>query len=131
MSLALAAVMPALGHAVDVHVFLDDSLHALIGGRNPYGITFPNYYPPTEAGAYYGPGVVVGDRIVFGFPSGTLVAALPGYLLGDVRLSRLCWPSASSPCSWPARRATCARAPSRWAFVLRPFHAGRRRRLVD
>ncbi|KRF27167.1 hypothetical protein ASG91_11740 [Phycicoccus sp. Soil802] len=74
---------------IDVHVFLTDGARALLHGVNPYSIDFPNIYGPEETAQYYGPDVVQDGRLAFGFPYPPLLllTALPGYLLGDVRLS--------------------------------------------
>jgi hypothetical protein len=74
---------------IDVYVFLTDGARALLHGTNPYAIDFPNIYRPEETAQYYGPGVVQNGRLAFGFPYPPLplLAAIPGYLLGDVRLS--------------------------------------------
>ena len=74
---------------IDVYVFLTDGARALLHGTNPYSIDFPNIYGPEETAQYYGPGVVQNGRLAFGFPYPPLLllTAVPGYLLGDVRLS--------------------------------------------
>jgi hypothetical protein len=84
----LTAVTIAMtDHRVDVSMFLNDGSAALLRGENPYAITFPNIYPPDETLRYYGPGVVQGDRLMYGFPylPGLLLGAVPGHLLGDTR----------------------------------------------
>ena len=77
--------------AVDVQVFLHDGSAALLHGHNPYSMTFPNMYPPQLTKLFYGPGVVVNGRISYGFPylPVSLLVAVPGQLLGDVRFSQL------------------------------------------
>ncbi|MEP6648912.1 MAG: hypothetical protein ABJA74_03245, partial [Lapillicoccus sp.] len=52
----------------------------------------PFYVRGTPGGlslAFYGSGAVLSDHLAYGFPylPGTLVGTIPGYLLGDVRLS--------------------------------------------
>jgi hypothetical protein len=73
----------------DVYMFLSEGSKALLSNENPYSHTYPNIYTPEESTRYYGAGVVVGDHLAFGYPylPATLVMALPGYFLGDVRLS--------------------------------------------
>lgn len=75
----------------DVQVFLSDSAVALLHGQNPYSITFPNIFRSPETELFYGPGVVVDGRITYGFPylPVSLLVALPGQLLGDVRYGQL------------------------------------------
>lgn len=84
-ALALARDTPH----IDVYVFLTDGVRALLSAHNPYTIDFPNIYGPEETAHYYGPGIVHDGRLAFGFPYPPLllVTAVPGYLLGDVRLS--------------------------------------------
>ncbi len=85
----LAAGVAAVHLTIDVHVFLTDGARALLHGENPYNVTFPNVYSPEDSAGFYGPGVVVGDHLAYGYPylPVTLFGAVPGYLLGDVRLS--------------------------------------------
>lgn len=94
----LVAVHAALGvwvirHSpsppIDVHVFQRDSVEALLHGRNPYALTFPDIYPHD---LYYGQGLSVDGRLQFGFPYFplSLLAAVPGQALGhDPRYSQL------------------------------------------
>ncbi len=72
--------------AIDVYLFHDEALKALLGGRSPYSITIPNIYGPA-AGRFYAPGLVVQDRVLVGhpYPPLSLLLALPGYLAGDYR----------------------------------------------
>ncbi len=75
---------------IDVHVFQRDSLAALLAGRNPYGIDFPNLYG--DGTPFYGQGLTAGGRVLFGYiyPPINLLLALPGHLLaGDHRYSHL------------------------------------------
>jgi hypothetical protein len=75
---------------IDVHVFQRDSLAALLNGRNPYAIDFPNLYG--DGTPFYGPGLTAGGRVLFGYiyPPINLLLALPGHLLaGDHRYSHL------------------------------------------
>src|SRR4029453_1796557 len=75
---------------IDVHVFQRDSLAALLAGRNPYAIDFPNLYG--DGTPFYGAGLTAGGRVLFGYiyPPINLLLALPGHLLaGDHRYSHL------------------------------------------
>jgi len=76
---------------IDVVTFPRDASKMLLQGINPYGTTQANIYPPEYATFFYGPGVVVNGRVQVGFqyPPLTLLWALPGYLMGDVRYSYL------------------------------------------
>jgi len=76
---------------MDVQMFLHDGAGALLHGHNPYSMTFPNIYRSPYTELFYGPGVVVDGRITYGFPylPVTLLVAIPGKLLGDVRYSQL------------------------------------------
>jgi len=88
MTVALLRSSPA---HMDVEVFLHDGTVALLHGHNPYSMTFPNIYPPPFADLFYGNGVVLNGRITYGFPylPLSLLATIPGLLLGDVRYSQL------------------------------------------
>ena len=85
---ALEALGP-FGRHIDVYEFLTRGVDALLHGANPYATVYPNIYTPQESLGFYGSGAVVGDHLAYGFPylPGTLFGAIPGYLLGDVRLS--------------------------------------------
>jgi hypothetical protein len=87
---------------VDVVVFQRDACAAVLAGRSPYGITFPDVSPPGTA--FYAPGVSVGGRLQFGFPypPASLLLVLPFHLLGDVRLAGLL---ATSAAGWLVARA--------------------------
>jgi len=87
----LAREIPGWTNFIDVWVFLTDSANALIHLRNPYALTFPNIYGPGAEGSVYGAGVIVDGRVNYGFPYPPFSAlwAIPGYLLGDVRISGL------------------------------------------
>lgn len=73
---------------IDVGYFIRDSTAALLDGRNPYSLTFPNPYTAAETSRYWAPELIDGDRIIIGFPylPGALLGYLPGHLLGEVRL---------------------------------------------
>ena len=74
---------------IDVWVFQRDAANALAHGTGPYSIDFPNIYPDDR---YYGPGVVVDGRVVFGYPYPplSLLAYVPATLLtGDPRWGNL------------------------------------------
>jgi hypothetical protein len=73
---------------IDVFVFQRDAAAALLGGENPYRLTFPNIYGD---GRFYGPGLAAGGRLLFGFPYPplSLFLALPGALAGDFRYAQL------------------------------------------
>ena len=77
--------------AIDVQMFQHDGAAALLNGHNPYSMTFPNLYSPRLTEMFYGHGVVANGRITYGFPylPVTLLVAIPGQLLGDVRYSQL------------------------------------------
>ena len=77
--------------AIDVQVFLHDGAIAVMHGHNPYAMTFPDIYPSQLSDLFYGPGVVVDGRITYGFPylPVSLLVAILGQLLGDVRYSQL------------------------------------------
>jgi hypothetical protein len=72
---------------IDVWVVEVESARALVHGVNPFSITFPDPY--AGASSFFPPGVSVGGRLQFGFvyPPLCLLLCIPGYLLGDPRIS--------------------------------------------
>ncbi len=76
---------------IDVLMFQEQSWQALLHGVNPYTIHFADPYPPASSALFYGLGVSVNGVLQFGYPYMplTLLMALPGYLLGDVRYASL------------------------------------------
>jgi hypothetical protein len=75
---------------IDVYVFQRDGAAALLEGRNPYALTFPNIYGPDAF--VYAPHVMEDDRLLFGYPYMplSLLLAVPGHLLfGDFRWAHL------------------------------------------
>ncbi|HSZ59139.1 MAG TPA: hypothetical protein VK797_26095 [Tepidisphaeraceae bacterium] len=80
---------------IDVWVFQQDASDALLHGRNPYSITFPDIYHSTFPGhqQVYGNGLVVNDRLQFGFPYPpvSLLLASLGYAIAhDHRYAQAC-----------------------------------------
>lgn len=75
--------------SIDVHIFQRDGVEALLQGRNPYALTFPDIYSHSN---YYGAGLSVDGQLQFGFPYFplSLLAAVPGEVLAhDPRYSQL------------------------------------------
>ena len=60
-------------------------------GGNPYAIRFPDPYPPSSSAVFYGPGISVGGVLQIGYPYMplSLLLALPGHLVGDIRYANL------------------------------------------
>ena len=80
---------------IDVWVFQQNGAAELLHGRNPYAMTFPDIYHSTLPGhsAAYGSGLVVNDRLRFGFiypPLTLLLSTLSYALTGDVRYAQVC-----------------------------------------
>lgn len=74
---------------IDVHLFQRDGVEALLQGRNPYAMTFPDIYGESR---FYGEGLSVDGQLQFGFPYFplSLLAAMPGEMLAhDPRYSQL------------------------------------------
>jgi hypothetical protein len=74
---------------IDTYIFQRDAVDALLRGRNPYAIDYPNIYPDASA---YGIGVLVNGRLQFGYPYTPLplLFATIGKLFGeDFRYSQL------------------------------------------
>jgi hypothetical protein len=74
---------------IDVFVFQRDATAALLHGQNPYALRYPDIYGNSP---FYGEGLSVNGRLLFGFPyppmSLYLVAPFQA-LLGDYRYSQL------------------------------------------
>ena len=80
---------PKLKLKVDVLVFQEEASRTLLSGRNPYAASYPNVYPD-NVDRVYGPGIVRDGRVTyFPYPPLSLLAVLPGHLLGDVRYANL------------------------------------------
>lgn len=77
------------GNTVDTFTFQRDACKSLLLGVDPYSTTQANIQDPFHTALFYGPGMVIDGRVQVGFqyPPLTLIWALPGYLLGDVRYS--------------------------------------------
>lgn len=77
------------GEIIDVQIFEADAARALLRGINPHTITHADIYGPHFK--FYGPGTVVGGRVLVGFPYTplSLYYVIPAYLLGDVRYAPL------------------------------------------
>jgi hypothetical protein len=75
------------GDNIDCYTFQRAAAADLMHGTDPYGSTRADPYNAHDSIAFYGPGVVVSGRVQVGlqYPPVTFLAALPGYLLGDVR----------------------------------------------
>ena len=71
---------------IDVWVFQQEGARELLHGGNPYERTFPDIYHSTHPGntPVYGSGLVVNDRVQFGFPYPpvSLLLSTAGYWLG-------------------------------------------------
>jgi hypothetical protein len=74
---------------IDVFVFQRDATTALLSGKNPYALRYPDIYGNSP---FYGEGISVNGQLKFGFPyppmSLYLVAPFQA-LLGDYRYSQL------------------------------------------
>jgi hypothetical protein len=97
----------------DVQLFQQRAAKALLGGDNPYAIDMPNMYGAHSR--FYAPGMVQGSEVRTGYPYPplTLLAAVAGQSIGDVRWA-LVLAGAISACmlAWihPGAGATSAAA---------------------
>ena len=78
---------------IDVWVFQQQASQQLLKGHNPYAMTFPDIYHSTLPGKQqvYGNGLVVNDRLQFGFPYppvSLLLAAIGYAVAGDHRYAQ-------------------------------------------
>jgi hypothetical protein len=88
-SFALLFNRAVFGNTIDTFTFQRDACKTLLQGTDPFGGTQANIHDPLHTALFYGPGTVINGRVQVGFqyPPLTLLWALPGYLLGDVRYS--------------------------------------------
>jgi hypothetical protein len=86
MQVAMLSHVPPPG---DVGVASHDSVTALLHGHDPYAITLPNPYDQAQTHRFFDPVNLVGNRLDFGYAylPVSLVAGIPGYLLGNVGYS--------------------------------------------
>ena len=101
MALLLLFVILAIGTVranptphIDVWVFQQQGADELLHGRDPYAMTFPDIYHSTLPGhqQVYGAGLVVNDRLQFGFPYPpvSLILSTLGYAAaGDHRYAQV------------------------------------------
>jgi hypothetical protein len=87
--LAFLIVRPGTVPHIDVYTFQKHACENLLRGIDPFGATQADIYDARDSSLYYAPGLVIGGRVLEGFQYTplTLFWALPGYLLGDVRIS--------------------------------------------
>jgi hypothetical protein len=73
----------------DVWHFQQTGTTALLRGENPYGNLYRNVYEPDTS--FYGPEVCVNGWLTCGcpYPPLSLIATLPGRMLGDIRWSHV------------------------------------------
>jgi len=88
---ALVAILWYKGSHIDVFTFQQDCAKALLHGVNPYTITHQNIYTTEDVARNYAPGIVYDGVVHWGYPypPSTLLFAIPGFLLGDVRYSQV------------------------------------------
>jgi len=88
-SMAYLLDKPDSADNIDTFTFQRDACKSFLQGIDPYGTTQADIYNPYYTSLFYGPGMVVNGRVQVGFqyPPLTLLWALPGSLLGDVRYS--------------------------------------------
>jgi hypothetical protein len=102
---------------IDVWVWHNEAIRALLGGINPFAITMPNIYANPQH--YYDASLVVNGRVLTGFqyPPVSLYFAIPGFLLGDVRYSMLFAMTVAGACMAYARPGPLsATAMALWLF---------------
>lgn len=88
-SLGVLAIHAAPEPGIDVHIFQRESISALHSRHNPYRLTFPNIY---HDDAFYGPGLSVQGRLMFGYPYPplSLLLAMPAQIFAhDFRFAQL------------------------------------------
>ena len=72
---------------IDCYVFQRDAAQTLLQGHNPFGTSHANPYDENETRKNYARDSVVNGRVLEGmpYPPVNFLAAVPGYLAGDVR----------------------------------------------
>ena len=76
---------------IDVYAVHNEALDAVLQGKDPYRVSFPNIYG-TDSKYFYNPDVVMGNRIAFGYPypPPSLILSVPAYVMfGDYRYTEL------------------------------------------
>ena len=76
---------------IDVLMFQEVGVDRLLSGENPWTPGYPNPYSPAQTAAFYGPGLVEDGQLNFGYPYPplALLLAVPGTLVGDLRVMHL------------------------------------------
>lgn len=99
---------------IDVFHYQRVAAQRLLTGQSPWAPGYPNPYDGAGSAEFFGPGLVHGDRLGFGFPYPplSLLLSTVGYLLGDVRIAHLLAVVAAgglllhmAPDRWSARAA--------------------------
>lgn len=87
-ALGAMAIINTPSPHIDVYYFQKVASERLASGINPYGMSIPNIYKSNE---FYGPGLSNNDFVFIGYPylPTSLLMALPGLFLGDVRFTHL------------------------------------------
>lgn len=87
---------------IDVAEFVNGAIAAVLDGTSPYAITVRDVYSPAESADYYGPGVAVDGRVLYGYPylPSTLLLDLPAAFLGDVRFLHLAAMLSTAAIAW-------------------------------
>ena len=127
--IAVAALLGGLTYrgspspAIDVIAVHDEAFASLARGQSPYSMTFPDMYHGREG--FYPPGMVVGGRVMYGFPYPPLSLAMtwPGHLLGDFRWSELAAWLVGAAATIAATRSSAVGvlAVALWLFTPRAF----------
>jgi hypothetical protein len=87
VSLFIAAVTQPVTY--DVVEFQRIGAAAILEGRNPYNVRYPDIYPPEISNQVYGAGISVDGTLTKGFPypPTSLIPVVPAQALGDVRVA--------------------------------------------
>lgn len=89
----ILAALVSVGNetGIDVLMFQEVAAERLLAGANPYEPGYPLVYGDGQARFFYGPELVSDDELTFGFPYPpvSLLLAVPGAVLGDVRISHV------------------------------------------
>jgi hypothetical protein len=88
MALGVWMIKASPNPYIDVTAVHKEAINALMTGKDPYRISFPNIYERALAREFYNPAALFGDRVLFSYPypPASLFFAVPGQVLfGDYR----------------------------------------------
>lgn len=88
LALGLVAVAEAQDQTIDVLYFQQEAAARVLVGSDPYVPGYADIYPAESSTRFFGSGLSVDGKLQFGYPYPpiTLLPAIVGHLVGDVRI---------------------------------------------